>query len=472
LPNESCGWKGKGKAWTNAVYFKGNPGKEKNWVHCAKEGGQCSCKGVVVYGQLYKNGMNGAVMDHKAIQNLSHRAKVSTSLIACNNGVFGDPLPGKSKQCLCGSNNWLTGMPVKQSSTAASGDAKRAIDGNNDGNYGRRSCTHTSAEKPAWWRIDLMKDYLVNNVRVWNRSDCCQNRLHNFEVQIGKNDAVNKNRRCPGQHPQSRSVTVPCGNRRGRFVYVVASGKKALTLCEVEIKAVKAPPGPPPKPVPSWHHGQITAGTKRVDTNTCNWMCYKNRYPDLAKLTDAQAEEHWTRHGKNEKRTCGCNGIICMHATKSVGSCIKRLRSLKKHQESLKKHRQDMKRAKEVTTKKKERKMVCRPAGTKKGARGGAAVVTLVLDTDPSRACAAKTVVDRHRFWQKSKKKRSCEFAIAITLTKKVDHSLKGAALVQSYAAVADSKGHPACKDFIWVADMIARDALGETRFDLAQQLL
>jgi len=47
-----------------------------------------------------------------------------------------------------------------------------------------------------------------------------------------------------------------------------------------------------------------------------------------------------------------------------------------------------------------------------------------------------------------------------------------GAALVQSYAAVADAKGDPCCSEFIWVADMIACDALSETRYDLAEPLL
>jgi len=201
----------------------------------------------------------------------------------------------------------------------------------------------------------------------------------------------------------------------------------------------------------------------------CNWMCYKNRYSDLAKLSEAEAADHWLKHGKSEKRKCVCQGLICMQASPQVGRCTARLQKLKKHVSNLKQHRKDMNNA---VKRQKAKKKFCHPAGTKHGARGGAAVVELVLDTTP--ACSGKTVVKNNSFWQQ-KKKRSCRFSIAITLTKKADMTVNsgpGAALVQSYAAVADAKGDPRCSEFIWVADMIARDALSETRFDLAEQLL
>jgi len=54
-------------------------------VKCANEGGQCSCNGHVRYG---------------AVGGFSEWRTVSGS-IACNNGVFGDPLPGTVKACYC-----------------------------------------------------------------------------------------------------------------------------------------------------------------------------------------------------------------------------------------------------------------------------------------------------------------------------------------------------------------------------------
>jgi len=54
-------------------------------VKCANEGGQCSCNGLVRYG---------------AAGGFSEWRTVSGS-IACNNGVFGDPLPYTFKACYC-----------------------------------------------------------------------------------------------------------------------------------------------------------------------------------------------------------------------------------------------------------------------------------------------------------------------------------------------------------------------------------
>ena len=78
-----------------------------------------------------------------------------------------------------------------------------------------------------------------------------------------------------------------------------------------------------------------------------------------------------------------------------------------------------------------------------------------------------------------------------MTLTQKNDESSQSP-LVQSYAAVANAESYElrkcredgndkcaekhgnnhGCSKFLWIADMIARDALSSTRFELAGQLL
>merc|ERR1712196_247290 len=93
--------------------------------------------------------------------------------------------------------------------------------------------------------------------------------------------------------------------------------------------------------------------------------------------------------------------------------------------------------------------------------------------------------------WENSKgsKPKGCVFTVAMTLTQKTDKSSQSP-LVQSYAAVANAESyerrkcrekgkkkcaekHKGCSEnFLYVADMIARDALTSTRFALAQQLL
>jgi hypothetical protein len=74
---------------------------------------------------------------------------------------------------------------ASQSSTAFGAEAYRAIDGITDGNFGNGSVTHTDNDDPApWWQVDLLKEYPLDRVVIWNRTDCCPERLSDFRVSI------------------------------------------------------------------------------------------------------------------------------------------------------------------------------------------------------------------------------------------------------------------------------------------------
>src|SRR5262249_27273011 len=70
-------------------------------------------------------------------------------------------------------------MPTSQSSTFPGYPASKANDGNTDGNVGHGSVTVTNSATEAnpWWQVDLGASATVNSVVVWNRTDCCGNRL-------------------------------------------------------------------------------------------------------------------------------------------------------------------------------------------------------------------------------------------------------------------------------------------------------
>ncbi|NOX55671.1 MAG: DUF1553 domain-containing protein, partial [Planctomycetes bacterium] len=70
-----------------------------------------------------------------------------------------------------GKNVAPTGV-ARQSSTAYQGEAKRAIDGNTDGDYfAAKSTTHTNREDNPWWQVELAEAVPVERVVVWNRTD-------------------------------------------------------------------------------------------------------------------------------------------------------------------------------------------------------------------------------------------------------------------------------------------------------------
>lgn len=76
----------------------------------------------------------------------------------------------------------LTGTATQSTTRAAGGAASRAIDGNTDGVWGNGSVTHTNNGVGQWWQVTLSKLDVVHEIRIWNRSDCCDTRLTNFKV--------------------------------------------------------------------------------------------------------------------------------------------------------------------------------------------------------------------------------------------------------------------------------------------------
>ena len=87
--------------------------------------------------------------------------------------------------------NLALGMPTSQSSTGHGGDSSRAVDGNTDGLFWNGSVTHTDASQAEhWWQVDLVQPEPIGEVVIYNRSDCCTQLLHDFDVLVS-NDGIN-----------------------------------------------------------------------------------------------------------------------------------------------------------------------------------------------------------------------------------------------------------------------------------------
>ena len=86
------------------------------------------------------------------------------------------------------SRNLALNKPAWQSSTHPYDEyygldplATLAVDGDMSSMYSDRSCTHTLHEDPRpWWTVDLLQEYMVTEVVITNRGDCCGNRFSSF----------------------------------------------------------------------------------------------------------------------------------------------------------------------------------------------------------------------------------------------------------------------------------------------------
>jgi hypothetical protein len=69
-----------------------------------------------------------------------------------------------------------------QSATDQGASAARAIDQGWDGAFPAGSVTLTPAMADPWWEVDLLAEQGVDQITVWNRTDCCGERLEGFRI--------------------------------------------------------------------------------------------------------------------------------------------------------------------------------------------------------------------------------------------------------------------------------------------------
>lgn len=132
--------------------------------------------------------------------------------------------------------------PASQSSTAYGGDASRAVDGNQDNNYGHRSVTHTDFQDHSWWKVDLEKEESVGTVRIYNRGDgVVANRLSNFDVILLDKDGKEVARQHVDSLNNQPTIDVQFSGVDAQYVKIeLNKSKTPLSLAEVEVyRAVK-----------------------------------------------------------------------------------------------------------------------------------------------------------------------------------------------------------------------------------------
>ena len=73
---------------------------------------------------------------------------------------------------------------ARQSSTHEKGEAKNAIDGNTEQDFNKGSVSHTNEQTDPWFVVDLGEEKDISTIKVFNRGDCCGDRLVGATVEI------------------------------------------------------------------------------------------------------------------------------------------------------------------------------------------------------------------------------------------------------------------------------------------------
>ena len=139
---------------------------------------------------------------------------------------------------------------AKQSSLFERGFAANAIDDNTDGRWGQGSVTHTQDENNAWWEVDLGSSFEIENINLWNRTDCCADRLRSFYVFVSDTpiaadadpeDLENELWNVFRQNFFEGNLQIPVG-QTGRYVRVQQNDRRSLvlSLAEVQVNIVNS----------------------------------------------------------------------------------------------------------------------------------------------------------------------------------------------------------------------------------------
>jgi len=72
-------------------------------------------------------------------------------------------------QVFSGGQNVAPKGKASQSTTAFAGPAKYGNDGNTNGDFTKKSTTHTAQENNPWWEVDLGKELPIEKLAIWNR---------------------------------------------------------------------------------------------------------------------------------------------------------------------------------------------------------------------------------------------------------------------------------------------------------------
>ena len=155
--------------------------------------------------------------------------------------------------------NLALGKTASQSSTlggfGAITAASSAIDGNTDGNFYDGSVSHTSLDSNAWWQVDLGAPASIGSIAIWNRTDCCGDRLNDYWVFVSNTPFLPTDTPATLQNRagtlSSHQISYPnpsstiAVNGQGRYVRVQLSGSNYLSLAEVQVFGSGSAPPPP-----------------------------------------------------------------------------------------------------------------------------------------------------------------------------------------------------------------------------------
>jgi RHS repeat-associated protein len=136
--------------------------------------------------------------------------------------------------------NLALNKPAQQSSQLNSSyPASKGVDGSIS------SFTHTNGDANAWWQVDIGNIYYIETLKLWNRQDCCSERLTDFYIFISNDAFVSTNIlttqnqigvktfHITGTAPLYSTINVM---DTGRYIRIQLAGTNSLSIGEIIVQ--------------------------------------------------------------------------------------------------------------------------------------------------------------------------------------------------------------------------------------------
>ena len=108
--------------------------------------------------------------------------------------------------------------------------------------------THTANSSQPWWQVDLSEVSTLDSITLYNRTNCCTERLSNFYVLLSDTpfgnstltELLNDSSISRTFHTSlsSASLDIPLNGETARYVRVQLQGSNPLSLAEVQVNGV------------------------------------------------------------------------------------------------------------------------------------------------------------------------------------------------------------------------------------------
>jgi hypothetical protein len=140
--------------------------------------------------------------------------------------------------------NLAFGKPATQSSNYYETDryqAPQAVNGDTRGVWYTNSITHTKYEQGAWWQVDLGNQKNIKKIVIYNRTDCCADRLSNYQVSISNKADFSTHIYQQDFHVSpnpKKIIQLDASGKQGRYVRIQLLDKDYLSLAEVQVMGV------------------------------------------------------------------------------------------------------------------------------------------------------------------------------------------------------------------------------------------